>query len=325
MRQETLDQWVNPLVVNRADPYIMRHQDGYYYFTATVPEYDRIELRRSKTISGIKEAEAVTIWVQHDEGEMVNHIWAPEIHFVEEKWYIYFAAAHSEDQWRIRMYVLETDAENPMTGVWTEKGQIKTLWESFSLDATTFSYKGMRYLVWAQNDPDMGGNTNLYIDEMVNPWTLAGKQRLLTKPDLAWERIGYKVNEGPAILQIMDKVTGQCHIYMTYSVSATDFNYCMGLLKLVPGADPLQSANWEKASLPIFKTCEETGVYGPGHNSFTQTEDGRILMVYHARQYKYIEGEPLDDPNRHTRVQPIDVKDGELVFGTPVGDGAVCP
>ena len=38
--------YVNPLIEQRADPHITRHTDGRYYFTGTVPEYDRIVLRR---------------------------------------------------------------------------------------------------------------------------------------------------------------------------------------------------------------------------------------------------------------------------------------
>ena len=32
----------DPLVLGRADPYVYKHTDGYYYFTATYPAYDRI-------------------------------------------------------------------------------------------------------------------------------------------------------------------------------------------------------------------------------------------------------------------------------------------
>ena len=47
----------NPIVIQRADPFIYKHTDGYYYFTASVPEFDLIELRRSETIQGLQEAE----------------------------------------------------------------------------------------------------------------------------------------------------------------------------------------------------------------------------------------------------------------------------
>ena len=43
--------YANPLIEQRADPWIYKHTDGAYYFTASVPEYDRIELRRAEAIS----------------------------------------------------------------------------------------------------------------------------------------------------------------------------------------------------------------------------------------------------------------------------------
>ena len=92
-------------------------------------------------------------------------------HYINGKWYVYFAAGHSDDQWRIRMYVLENASANPLQGGWTERGKITTNWDSFALDATTFVHNGQRYLVWAQSDPSINANTSIYIARMgANPW-----------------------------------------------------------------------------------------------------------------------------------------------------------
>jgi GH43 family beta-xylosidase len=63
-----------PIVEQRADPFIYRHTDGYYYFTGSVPTYDCIELRKSKTISGLREAEPFIVWRKHETGPMSRHI-----------------------------------------------------------------------------------------------------------------------------------------------------------------------------------------------------------------------------------------------------------
>ena len=89
----------NPLVFQRADPCIYRHTDGYYYFTASVPAYDCIEIRRSRTLEGLEDAAPFTAWVHHASGEMSHLIWAPEIHYLRGKWYIYFAAAPNPTTW----------------------------------------------------------------------------------------------------------------------------------------------------------------------------------------------------------------------------------
>ncbi|UOE93566.1 family 43 glycosylhydrolase [Alkalihalobacillus sp. LMS39] len=313
-------QYANPVIEQRADPWVYKHSDGYYYFTASVPEYDRIEVRRSKTIQGLREAEPVVVWRKYDVGPMSANIWAPEIHFIDGKWYIYFAAARTaetnEGLFDHRMFVLETDAENPLEGEWVEKGQIKTKWESFALDATTFEHNGVRYLVWPQKDPDIKGNSNLYIAEMENPWTISTEPVMISTPEYDWEKIGFLVNEGPAVLVRNGKVI------IAFSGSATDFNYCMGLLYADENSNLLDPASWKKTEKPVFQTNEGTSQYGPGHNSFTVSEDGtEDVIVYHARNYKEIEGDPLYDPNRHTRAQVFTWgEDGLPVFGVPVAD-----
>jgi GH43 family beta-xylosidase len=282
-----------------------------------VPAYDRIVLRRATTLQGLASAAETTIWTRHSTGEMANHIWAPEIHFINNRWYIYFAAGHSSDQWRIRMYVLENASANPLSGTWTERGRIVTSWDSFSLDATTFVHNGIRYLVWAQSEPGINANSSLYIARMgANPWQITGSQVRISTPTLSWETIGFRVNEGAAV------IVRNGRVFMTYSASATDANYCMGLLTASANSDLLARSSWTKSPDPIFVSNEQTQRYGPGHNSFTVTGDGTDVLVYHARDYKQITGDPLYDPNRHTRVQKLYWhEDGTPLFGIPVGSG----
>lgn len=300
----------------RADPWVYRHSDGWYYFTATVPEFDVIELRRARSLQELGSAIPVVVWRKHEYGEMSAKIWAPEIHFANGKWYIYFAAGRKDASFAHRMYALENDSANPLEGRWIEKGQMASNWESFSLDATMFEHRGERYLVWAQHDPAVKGNTNLYIAAMENPWTIRGRQTMISKPEFEWEQVGYGVNEGPAVLIRNGKV------WISYSASATDHHYCMGLLAAPEEGDLLSSASWTKSPTPVFRSHEENGQYGPGHNCFTLSEDGkRDVMVYHARPYKEIAGDSLMDPNRHARAQTIRWKpDGTPDFGVPAPD-----
>ncbi|WP_083975335.1 family 43 glycosylhydrolase [Herbidospora daliensis] len=312
-------QYSNPIAAQRADPHIFKHTDGYYYFTATAPEYDRIVLRRATTIQGLASAPETVIWRKHSSGEMGAHIWAPEIHFINGRWYVYFAAGRTDDVWRIRMYVLESTAANPLTGSWTERGRIYTPWDTFSLDASTFVHNNIRYLIWAQAEPGISTNSNLYIARMgSNPWQITGNTTRLTIPTLSWETRGYRVAEGPSVIQRNGR------LFMTYSASATDANYCLGLLTASASADPLNAASWTKSANPVFVSSSQTSQYGPGHNSFTVSEDGQSdLLVYHDRSYQNISGDPLNDPNRRTRVQKIYWRaDGTPDFGIPVPDGA---
>ena len=309
-------EFTNPLIRQRADPFIARHTDGQYYFTASVPEYDRIVLRRAKTVAGLRDAEERVIWRKHASGAMGAHIWAPEIHQIGGTWYIYFAAGDAEKIWDIRIYVLSNDAADPLAGKWVERGQLKTEWESFALDATTFEHRGKRYLAWAQHDPKLGPGTSLYIAAMRDPLTIETPQVRISRPDLPWERIGHNVNEAPAPLIRNGRV------FIAYSASATDHNYCMGLLSAPEDADLLDAKSWTKSPQPVLATNEANGQFGPGHCSFTVAEDGKTdLLVYHARPYRGVKPDPLRDPNRHTRVQPLRWRDdGTPDFGVPVAD-----
>ncbi|MGP4062074.1 family 43 glycosylhydrolase [Halobacillus sp. H74] len=301
----------NPLIEQRADPYIYLHEDGFYYFTASHPLYDRIVLRRASSIEGLPDAEEVVVWEKHESGIMSEHIWAPEIHFIDGKWYIYFAGGEKGDVWAIRPYVLENDQANPLEGEWVEKGQINTDFQSFSLDATTFEHNGKRFLVWAQKVQE-DTISNLYISEMANPWTIKGPQVLLATPEYEWEVQGFDVNEGPAMISRNGRV------FISYSGSATDDRYAMGLLEIGEHSDLLDPDSWIKHPEPVFVSSEETEEYGPGHNSFTTDKDGTDLLVYHARPYKRITGNPLYDYNRHARTQRMFwKKDGTPYFGYP--------
>jgi GH43 family beta-xylosidase len=309
----------SPLARHRADPHIHRHTDGHYYFTATAPEYDRIVLRRSRTLRGLAGADESVIWKKHTSGAMGAHIWAPEIHHIDGKWYIYFASAPANDVWAIRIWVLENENADPFDGSWTEKGQITTAWETFSLDATTFEHDGTRYLAWAQHEPGLDNNTGIFLSAMANPWTLTGPQVRLSTPEYDWECVGYKVNEGPSV------ITRNGRVFMSYSASATDYHYCLGLLTADADSDLMDPASWSKSPAPVFTSNDTTKQYGPGHNCFTVAEDGRTdVLVYHARPYKEIVGDPLNDPNRHTRIQKLGWhEDGTPDFGVPVADTPV--
>lgn len=299
----------NTWIQQRADPYVLKHTDGSYFFTASVPSYDRIILRKADTLTGLANAEEITIWEKHESGPMSWHIWAPEIHYLEGKWYIYFSAGERDNVWAIRPYVLECQDQDPITGKWIEKGKMQRAdsdefsFEAFSLDATVFENKGRYYYVWAEKVGVGRMISNLYITEMESPTKLKTSQVLLTTPDYDWERVDYWVNEAPAVLKKNGK------IFLTYSASATGACYCVGMLTADENSDLLDPRSWIKERHPVLQTDYEKGIYGPGHNSFTYDDNGREVMVYHARPYERIIGDPLYDPNRHAMLMQIEWND----------------
>lgn len=295
----------NPWIMQRADPYVYRHSDGTYYFTASVPAYDSIVLRKSHSLNGLSTSAETVIWKKHASGPMSAHIWAPELHYLENKWYIYFAAGNAESPWHIRPYILECTDEDPLTGTWVEKGMIQPAegddfsFQAFSLDATILENKGKYYYIWAEKVGVGKQISNLYISRMSSPTRLETAQVLLTTPDYDWERYGYWVNEGPAILKKNGK------IYLTYSASDTGIHYCLGMLSVDENDDLLDPENWHKERMPVLATDEALGIYGPGHNCFTVDENGNSIMVFHARTETKIEGNPLYNPNRHAMMLEV--------------------
>ncbi|GAB3036609.1 glycoside hydrolase family 43 protein [Bowmanella dokdonensis] len=291
----------NPIVLQRADPYLVRDEaTGCYQFIGTSPKFDQIEIRSACRLNDLKLAEPTVIWQKKTSGPMSANIWAPELHRIDGNWYVYFAAGDAAKPFSIRMYVLSNPSEDPSQGTWQEEGQLSTHIDSFSLDATTFEHGGKRYLVWAQQNAERSYNSALWIAEMDSPTSVKAPIVKISEPTLDWEIQGYKVNEGAAVLVRNGKV------FMTYSAGATDDRYAMGLLWADADADLLDADSWHKSPDPVFSTNERLGRYGPGHNSFVLAEDGSTdLMIYHSRDYQELQGTPLTDPNRHARARAI--------------------
>lgn len=301
MKEMYNEVWIQ----KRADPYVYKHTDGTYYFTASLPDYDGIALRKADKLFNLKDAPEKMIWKKHDKGIMSFHVWAPELHFIFGKWYIYFAAGDVDDIWAIRPYVLECRGDDPFNDEWIEKGMMQCSDEdpfsfrAFSLDATVLENHGEYYFIWAEKVGVGKQISNLYIAKMESATKLSTVQVLLTTPDYDWERVGFWVNEGPAFIKHDGK------IYMTYSASETGVAYCIGMLSADENDDLLDPKSWEKRRMPVLKTSEELKIYGPGHNSFTVNDEGEPVMIYHARTEAEIVGNPLYNPNRHAMVMKV--------------------
>ncbi len=306
-------EYNKPWIMQRADPFVLKNGKNYY-FTASVPEYDRIVLRRSDTLEGLKDAAEKEIWHKHDFGPQSIHIWAPELHYLFGKWYIYYSGGDRDDIWAIRPYVLECTGDDPMQDAWIEKGKMgcaeddEFSFRAFSLDATVFEVKGNWYYVWAEKVGVGKQISNLYIARMKNGYTLDTVQVMLTTPDYDWERYNFWVNEGPSVIKRNGKV------FLTYSASDTGIHYCMGMLEADEESDLLDPRSWKKERYPVLSSSEEHKVYGPGHNSFTTDEEGNDILVYHARTETEISGDPLYNPNRHTMLMPVRWKGSRPVF-----------
>ncbi len=306
-------------IKDRADPFVTKGDNGYYYFTASYPMYgaddsegyDRIILRRAKTIDGLAQAEEKTVWSVAESETAFRFIWAPEIHRIGGRWYVLFAASGSSDNvWDIDCHIIMCSGNDPYNDPWIDKGKFTACegdefsFRGFSLDMTYFECAGKHYVAWAQN----GGNSNVYLATVdpEKPWQTTCPAVLLTKPEFDWEKIRIPVNEGPAAM------IHNGRIYLAFSASATGPEYCIGLMYADESVELTDISAWTKLDKPLLTSADLDGEYGPGHNSFVKDENGEWVFVYHSRDEKcfnkecgYGDGDSLYDPCRSAHKRKV--------------------
>jgi GH43 family beta-xylosidase len=204
-----------------------------------------------------------------------SEIWAPELHYLNGKWYIYVAASGGRNETH-RMYVMESKTEDPMDG-FDFIGKINSPSDKWAIDGTVMRYKGKMYFIWSGWEGDENIAQNLYIAEMHSPLRISSGRVKISSPELEWELYGNPlINEGPVAIEH----NGLMHIMYSANVSWLD-EYCVGLLTLT-GTDPLDPSAWTKKPTPVLEKAE--GMYGPGHPSIVKSRDGREWIIYHANR-----------------------------------------
>ena len=318
--------FTNPLLPSGADPFSI-YKDGYYYYTNSTQ--NNLVIWKTKNLADLATAERKTVWTPPTGTNYSKELWAPEIHFINGKWYMYFAADDGKND-NHRMYVIENGSSDPLQGNWTFKGHVKTPEDKWAIDGDIFENNGQSYMIWSGWEGDKNGQQNIYIAKMDNPWTISGKRTKISGSDYKWEKHGdlhdqnnpphVNVNEGPQFLKNKDK------LFIIYSASGcwTDF-YALGMLQTSASADLMDAASWKKSAEPVFKQSPENKVFAPGHNSFFKSPDGKEdWILYHAND----ESGQGCGRFRSPRAQKFAWnKDGTPNFGTPVkaGDKLLVP
>jgi GH43 family beta-xylosidase len=275
--------FTNPLLPSGADPWAT-YRDGYYYYMQTMGK--RLVLWKTRDLARLGTAERKTIWTPPANKAWSREIWAPEIHFMDGKWYVYFAADDGKNE-NHRIYVIENASPDPMQGTWVFKGKVADSSDKWAIDASVFPLGGRWYMVWSGWEGDRNGQQNIYLARLKNPWTIGGSRVRISYPLYPWERHGslpeqdpshVYVNEGPEILTHSGKV------FLVYSASGcwTDF-YTLGLVSLTDTTRVMDPRAWKKFPEPIFTRDADSSVFAPGHNGFFRSPDGtQDWIIYHA-------------------------------------------
>ncbi|HEV2735453.1 MAG TPA: glycoside hydrolase family 43 protein [Longimicrobiaceae bacterium] len=324
--------FANPVAVG-ADPWVQQ-KDGHYYMAQSTNadgQRSAIWVFRSPKLTDLRR-DSVRVWVSPDTGWNQTHIWAPEIRFVDGRWYIYYAGGRPgpKDAPFIfqRAGVLRATGDDPRGG-YEDMGRLDTGGDPatrdddvWAIDFTVHRFGPQLYGIWSgweNNTPLARTPQYLYIARMSDPWTISGPRTQLSAPTESWERRvdptdGLDLNEGPQVLER----GGQTFIIYSTRESWTPA-YRLGQLRLnSPAADPMQPSSWTKSG-PVFAAAN--GVYGPGHNGFAKSPDGsEDWIIYHAK----VDTGP--NWNRVIRMQRFTWRpDGSPDFGQPVASGVRLP
>ena len=268
-----------------ADPWVVRRDSVYYYVKS---QDRRIWIARSTRLSNLFTAPAQAVWSAPDTGWNRTNVWAPELHFIDGRWYVYYTAGRDGPPFTSQHAgVLQSASDDPL-GRWTDLGRIYTgdsvgtgTGDRWSIDMTVGRIRGRHYAVWsgwAQNAPTDKTPQQLYIAPLENPWTISTNRVLLSAPDAAWERgPELDLQEGPQFLQRGGDV------FVIYSTRDSWLKeYALGQLRLRDTtANPLDPSSWTKSG-PVFTGNEK--VFGVGHASFVTTPDAaEHWIVYHSK------------------------------------------
>jgi GH43 family beta-xylosidase len=249
----------------------MIYHGGFYYYSETRNRTE-IFIRRSRTIGAIGQDAGVRVWTAPSRGLNSNNVWAPELHLINGRWYIYYAADDGDND-NHRMWVLESEGPDPR-GKYVCRGTLDTA--GWAIDGTVLTINdGRHYFLWSGWPGKKNGQQNIYIAPMKDPATISGSRVLIAAPDQAWERKAMPICEGPQVLR------RNGDIFVVYSASGSwTPDYCLGMLHNKTG-NVLDASSWAKHG-PVFRKTDQ--VWGVGHCSFVkslcQTED---WIVYHAK------------------------------------------
>ena len=304
--ETTPPTFTNPIIVSGQDPWVIQRDKSYFYCYS---RKGQIWVSRANNLLSIGKAEPVCVWTPENTRPYSKELWAPELHYLEGRWYIYLAADDG-DNFHHRMIVLEGKEKDPQQP-FTFKAKIAAPTDRWAIDGTILKMADQRlFFIWSGWEGEKNISQNLYIAPMKNPWTISGERVCISEPTYPWEKNGKPlINEGPEVLQHNSKT------FIIYSASGSwGDDYCLGQLELT-GNDPMQKSAWIKKPTPVFSRTDK--VFGPGHASFVKSLDGKEdWIVYHTAKFSGAGW------NRNVRIQPfIWNEDGSPNFGTPVAEG----
>ena len=269
--------FTNPLNPEKsnADPCIVySYEEKCYYGIST--GNTQLVLHKSKSLKDMfNKSESRIIYEVSEYDDTYGHLWAPELHYINKKWYIYTSTYTKENMWQKHIIVLEAKGDSPFDG-FKLCGHINR--EVNAIDPTVYKDGEKMYICFSHiKDKYM----RLCIQEMKNPWETTGKYTEIAKAEYPWEKVyphceadQWKINEGPYFVKSPNN-----RLFIFYSGNGCFCDdYVIGLLEY-KGGDMLSKESWEKCPEPIMTKGNNN--FGPGHATFFYSPDKTELWICH--------------------------------------------
>lgn len=280
-RDGILETYTNPVYKNSfPDPFVLKFKGEYFAYCTGIS--------RDGRVFGVLRSADLVNWIElpgamHRLPNDSPHYWAPEVTYHNGKFYLYYSVGN-ETIMEIRVAV----SDKPH-GDFVDSGKSLTN-QDFAIDAHVYRDTGSKwYMFYATdflNHSHIG--TGTVVDRMIDPFTLEGNPRPVTRARYDWQvydpnraekgNVRWHTVEGPFVLQrkgtYFEMFSGGNWQNLSYGVSfATTQN-------LHREDEWNQFSDGEK-TLPILRTVPGR-VFGPGHNSVVRGPNNRELFcIYH--------------------------------------------
>ncbi len=284
----------NPIAMF-ADPSVY-YYEGWYYYTYSKDYAGKpgLWLTRATNIADLGNTEPMMVWSAAQAGSNMKSLWAPQIYFLDGKWYIYATCSEEGTSEASRRYPF----------VWVGKGALPL--DGYDLhgkidnyDTAVHSYLspriiehgGVRYLVcggFFRSEDKVAGVRHyqrLFIGELASPTKFKTGMTVIAQPTQSWEGTGkVQILEGPFPIYAPGGT-----LYIAYAAGETSGNeYCTGLLKFTgTEKDSLTDrSKWQKLNDTLQFMDYDNKVYSPGAMVFVKDPAGETLWgVFHVKHY----------------------------------------
>ncbi len=292
--------YTNP-IAGFADPSIVYHE-GYYYYTYASGYNGGQGLWMAKAVNlcDIGKVEPVLIWSQKLTGQAkeMTALWAPQLYFMDGRWYIYAAAQTAKDT--------ATGADRRFPYVWVGQVDEPTgpyeffgCMENIDEDAYTYlsprviKHGGKWYMFMSgfYTQSDTNPHTQrMRVCELETPTKMASKQIVISSPCYYYE---YDPADTAMLKGIMEGpypfYTPKGDLYLLFAAGHTRTDYYATGIMRFNGTEKdslLDASKWEKFPEPLQYANLNNFVYSPGALVVTTSPDGsRYYGVYHAKEY----------------------------------------